>query len=203
MRRFYDWFFPFYGIIERSSTENISAAIDAIDTASGRFKDDAVLDLCCGSGSLALALAPRCASYEGRDQSEGMLSRARARWRKRFGSEARDLFVRANVLDFADPEGSIDRIFMSYGLHLFPPEVEIDLLRRFFHAAKKSVVILDHETSPDLLLSLAEAMEGSWYQAYRRIDFSEAAAAMGARFFEQVVRGIRIMEFAKPGTSSR
>jgi ubiquinone/menaquinone biosynthesis C-methylase UbiE len=201
MRRFYDWFHKFYWIFERGSSKNIAAAVEAIDPAPGRFRQDSVLEHCCGSGSLALSLAPRCASYEGRDQSSGMLERARARWRKRFGGDASARFLPENVLDFNGPEGSVDRVFVCYSLHLFPPEAEIDLLGRFFRAARKSVIILDHETSFAPFIAFMEALEGSWYQEYKRIDFAGVAAKMDARYSEQVVEGIRIMEFARPDSA--
>jgi SAM-dependent methyltransferase len=197
MRGFYDWFSRYYGIIERSITKNIAAAVAAVDPAAARFAQDSVLDLCCGSGSLALAVAPRSASYQGRDQSEAMLRRARKRWRRQFGNGAAELFVRSNVLDFADPADSVDRVLMAYALHLFSPEVEIDLLGRFLHAARRSVIVFDHGTAPNPLLSLVEAAEGSWYEEYRRIDFAAAAAAMGAQLSERAVRGVRVMEFTK------
>jgi ubiquinone/menaquinone biosynthesis C-methylase UbiE len=197
LRDFYDRFHRFYGFVERTIDVRLQAAVTEMDPDGDRFRGDSVLEHCCGSGSLALAIAPRCAAYEGRDQSEGMLGRARARWRHRFGETATDPFVRENVLEFAAAEDSYDRTMLSYCLHLFPPQTERDLLGRFYVAARKGVIVFDHTRSWNPVLSLIEAVEGGWYRDYVKLDFAEAAALMGAEFRETVTHGVRIMEFSK------
>ena len=197
MRSFYDGFHPWYRFVEGNTGRSIDRALKAIDPEGRRFAADSVLEHCCGSGSLGLAIAGRCASYRGRDQSEGMLGRARSRWRAAFGEAAPDPFERESVLDFADPADSVDRIMIAFAIHLFPPEEEIAMLGRFARAARKSVVVIDHDRAFSPLLSLIEAIEGGWYEKYKKVDFGAWARGAGLAFSDRDVGGARVMEFSK------
>lgn len=201
MRRFYDGFHPFYRFVEGNTGGSIGRALEAIDPEGKLFAGDSVLEHCCGTGSLGLALAGRCASYEGRDQSEGMLERARERWRSAFGEEAEAPFSRQSVLDFSAEEGRYDHIMMAFALHLFSPVQALELLRRFTLAARKSVVVIDHDTAFSPFLSLVEAIEGGWYEDYRRVDFGAWARVMGIAFTDSPLKGSRVMVFGPQAPS--
>jgi SAM-dependent methyltransferase len=198
MRRFYDGFHPWYGFVEGNVGRGIAAALAILDPEAKRYAGDSVLEHCCGSGSFGLEMAPRCASYAGRDQSEGMLGRAKTRWERRFGRAEPAPFSRESVLVFDEGIGSVDWMAISFALHLFPPEEELRILGKFLAAARKGVIVVDHGRDFSPLLSLIEAIEGSWYEFYRRIDFAAFAKEAGADFRDLEVPGARVMEFLKP-----
>lgn len=198
MRDFYDGFHPWYRFVEGNTGHSIRKALAAIDPEGTRFAADSVLEHCCGSGALALQIAGRCAAYRGRDQSEGMLGRARARWKAARGEGVEPPFETENVLEFVDPPDSVDRVMIAFALHLFSPEDELALLDRFAAAARKSVIVIDHDIGFSPFLSLVEAVEGGWYEHYRRIDFGAWARVRGLGFVDRDLGGARVMEFTRP-----
>ena len=197
MRRFYDGFHPWYRFVEGNTGRSIEEALAAIDPEGRRFAGQSVLEHGCGSGSLALQMAGRAASYEGRDQSEGMLGRARSRWAARFGAGTPAPFSRESVLDFAPEPGSVDWTAITFALHLFHPDDEARILASFWRAARRGIIVIEHGIAFSPLLSLVEAAEGSWYEAYKRMDFAALAREMGADFTDRSVKGTRGMEFLK------
>jgi demethylmenaquinone methyltransferase/2-methoxy-6-polyprenyl-1,4-benzoquinol methylase len=87
------------------------------------------LDLCCGTGDVALSLAAQGAQVVGLDFSEPMLSVARRRRAVRSGARAPDrgaptiagaplnpALVRGDALQLPFPDGSFDVVTISYGL---------------------------------------------------------------------------------------
>jgi demethylmenaquinone methyltransferase/2-methoxy-6-polyprenyl-1,4-benzoquinol methylase len=73
------------------------------------------LDLCCGTGDVALALARRGASVVGLDFSEPMLTIAKKKLRGET-SASRVRFLRGNALAIPFAEGDFDIVTISYGL---------------------------------------------------------------------------------------
>ena len=69
------------------------------------------LDLCCGTGDIALALARQGAEVTGLDFSSPMLEVARQR-----KSGANPLFIQGDALQIPFPDNSFDIVTMGYGL---------------------------------------------------------------------------------------
>src|SRR5208283_2577084 len=70
-----------------------------------------VLDLCCGTGDIALAFARAGADVTGADFTEEMLQVARTR-----AGRARVRWVRADALQLPFPDSSFDVVSVGYGL---------------------------------------------------------------------------------------
>jgi len=86
------------------------------------------LDLCCGTGDVAFALAARQASVIGLDFSEPMLAIARQR---REGTRAGVEFVQVDAQALAFPDNSFDIVTISYGLrNLADPKVGLQEMYR-------------------------------------------------------------------------
>ena len=73
------------------------------------------LDVCCGTGDLALALATRGAKVVGLDFSEPMLNVARDKIQK-LKSKAAVNFIQSDALNIPFPDASFDLITVGYGL---------------------------------------------------------------------------------------
>ncbi len=84
-----------------------------------RVRDgDRALDLCCGTGDLALALACRGAATTGLDFSEPMLAKAavRSRNQKRAPGQQGPAFLQGDAQKIPFPENSFDIVTVGYGL---------------------------------------------------------------------------------------
>src|SRR5260221_307155 len=77
-------------------------------------RDDNVLDLCCGTGDLALLLARRGAQVLGADFNAGMLEVAQNRARELPPNALR--WVRADALSLPFVDRSFDVVTVAYGL---------------------------------------------------------------------------------------
>jgi demethylmenaquinone methyltransferase/2-methoxy-6-polyprenyl-1,4-benzoquinol methylase len=77
------------------------------------------LDLCCGTGDVAFALAGQGAAVVGLDFSEGMLAVARRRSAEAQATNrahAEPQFLRGDAQEIPFPDGSFDVVTVSYGL---------------------------------------------------------------------------------------
>jgi demethylmenaquinone methyltransferase/2-methoxy-6-polyprenyl-1,4-benzoquinol methylase len=75
------------------------------------------LDLCCGTGDLALALAKNGATTTGLDFSEKMLAVAEARRVKNSKLKTQNLkFLQGDAMQLPFPDGSFDIVTVGYGL---------------------------------------------------------------------------------------
>ena len=78
---------------------------------------DRALDLCCGTGDLALALARRGAEVTGLDFSPAMLEIAEARRQRNFKSQISNLkFMPGDALQIPFPDAAFDIVTVGYGL---------------------------------------------------------------------------------------
>ena len=103
------------------------------------------LDLCCGTGDIALALAQRGAETVGLDFSEKMLEVAEARRQKIRNSqfEIRNLkFVHGDAQQIAFPDNSFDIVTVGYGLrNLTSWERGLDEMFRVIRPGGRIVVL--------------------------------------------------------------
>ncbi len=69
MRRFYNWFFRFYPMVERSVGPIVEEIIAARVSGLPETGRQTAIEYACGSGSLSLVLARHFRAVEGRDLS--------------------------------------------------------------------------------------------------------------------------------------
>jgi demethylmenaquinone methyltransferase/2-methoxy-6-polyprenyl-1,4-benzoquinol methylase len=105
------------------------------------------LDLCCGTGDLALALARYGAEVTGFDFSQAMLEIAEARRRKKFKPQISNLksnpqFIQGDAQQIPFPDASFDIVTVSYGLrNLTSWEKGLDEMHRVARAGARLVVL--------------------------------------------------------------
>ena len=77
---------------------------------------DRALDLCCGTGDIAFALAQRGAETTGLDFSEKMLEIARFRLQKAASVSHKINFLQGDAQQLPFPDATFDAVTMGYGL---------------------------------------------------------------------------------------
>jgi ubiquinone/menaquinone biosynthesis C-methylase UbiE len=182
MRAFYNGISRLYLPIERLIDRILGEMEDRWIASLPGARTQSAIDYACGSGSFSLMLGRHFKSVEGRDASGKMLDSAR---RRAAAAGIPIVFRVGDVLSIEEADGSFDRVFMSYALHLFPPERIRDILRQLLRVARESVMIVDHPRKWGLGTALMEWMEGSYYDRFIRMDFQKIAAEIGARFFRE------------------
>jgi len=105
---------------------------------SGWRAGERVLDLCTGTGGLALRFAARGAPVVGVDLARGMLKRAST---KGMGTPAHWLEMDATHLAF--PDRAFDVSVLSLALHHMPEPVQITVLRELRRVTRRRVVIIE------------------------------------------------------------
>jgi demethylmenaquinone methyltransferase/2-methoxy-6-polyprenyl-1,4-benzoquinol methylase len=105
------------------------------------------LDLCCGTGDLALALARRGAEVTGFDFSQAMLEIAATRRRENFESQISNLksnpqFIQGDAQQIPFPDASFDIVTVGYGLrNLTSWEKGLDEMHRVARPGARLVVL--------------------------------------------------------------
>lgn len=180
MKRFYDWFHVFYGLIERGLSANIDAVIRRIFPDTGLLKNRTAIEYACGSGLLGRKLSVFFKSVEGRDSSVNMIRRAENIARR---EQRKIVCKKGNLPDIREKARSYDYVFISFALHLFSPAQIPSILRKMLTVARKEVIIIDHSLKWGPLTAFIEWIEGSYYDMFIKLDFRNLAAAAGARRF--------------------
>ena len=105
------------------------------------------LDLCCGTGDIAFALARRGAEVAGLDFSQAMLEIAETRRRKNFKSQNSNLksnpqFIQGDARQIPFPDASFDIVTVGYGLrNLTSWEKGLDEMHRVARPGARLVVL--------------------------------------------------------------
>jgi ubiquinone/menaquinone biosynthesis C-methylase UbiE len=146
---------------------------------------DRVLDVCTGTGDVALEFARRCDDVTGIDLSEGMLAVAREKDRQ---GKIRFLQMDATAMDFSDDAFDVSSV--SFGLHDMPPDVREQVLREMARVTRGKVVITEYRSPPNPLLRALYIAVGSLYESqyfpgFVRSDFEGLLARCGLEVVEQ------------------
>jgi demethylmenaquinone methyltransferase / 2-methoxy-6-polyprenyl-1,4-benzoquinol methylase len=109
---------------------------------------DRALDLCCGTGDIAFALAARGAAVVGLDASERMLAIAEKRKAKvqsllsKGGARAQVEFLRGDAQRIPLPDDSFDIVTVGYGLRNLPSwEAGLDEMQRVARPGARLLVL--------------------------------------------------------------
>lgn len=183
MKSLYNKIGPCYGIVERHLGKTVDAIITQSILKLPAIANAAVLEYACGSGLLSLKLAPHVGSVTARDQSVGMLSRARKR-AEQLGIAV--TFGAGNILAPEEQENSYDYAFISFALHLFAPVEQQKILANLGRIARKAVVVIDHSRIWNVGIALLEWIEGSYYGQFIRQDFAAMAQSAGYSGVDEV-----------------
>ena len=107
---------------------------------SGWQPGDRILDLCTGTGGLALAFASQGANVVAVDIARGMLKRASV---KRHASAVTWLEMDATRLGF--PNATFDVSMLSLALHHMPEDVQVHVLSELRRVTRRRIVLIEPE----------------------------------------------------------
>jgi ubiquinone/menaquinone biosynthesis C-methylase UbiE len=136
LHRFFARWSPLYDAFALPVAHAYAAAARTAAAAPGRR----ILDLCTGTGELALRAARRGAEVVAVDFTPSMLERAA---RKTAGLGV--LCVEMDARRLAFPPASFDVVVLSFALHDMPRGVRREVLREATRVAREAIVVLDYE----------------------------------------------------------
>jgi demethylmenaquinone methyltransferase / 2-methoxy-6-polyprenyl-1,4-benzoquinol methylase len=109
VRRMFDRIAPVYDAMNRMMTAGLDRRWRRLTVAAAVRPDDRVLDVCCGTGDLAIAALPLAGAVVGLDFSEAMLERARRK------APVID-WVQGDALALPFADGSFDAATVGFGV---------------------------------------------------------------------------------------
>ncbi|GAB4342539.1 MAG: hypothetical protein Kow0099_20210 [Candidatus Abyssubacteria bacterium] len=154
---FYDLFLLPFGGARR-------AIVRAVSPGPG----EKVLDVCTGTGAVALALSRAGSQVTAIDLSEHMLQRARA---KRGSENVR--FLKMDAGDMMFPANEFDVVTISFGLHEMPLPVMQRVLREARRVVKRRLVVIDYRLPQLRLIARLYRFFVGFYEGPYCMDFLE------------------------------
>ncbi|MEZ5330973.1 MAG: methyltransferase domain-containing protein [Thermoanaerobaculia bacterium] len=136
LARFFRFWLPVYDLFAWPIAGVYRAAVRRIAPVPGR----AVLDLCTGTGEIALRCVRAGADVTGADVTPAMLAAAR---RKDRAGAVRWRLADGRALPW--PDASFDVVSVSLALHDMPFRVRAEVLAEAARVAREKVVVLDYE----------------------------------------------------------
>lgn len=181
--RLYNWFCFFYAPVEKVLGPELELIIRDKIVPIPNIEQKTALEYACGTGLLTYKIAPYFKFVHARDLSSGMLRKGRQRNEKATNNI---VFSEGNILQIDEAEKTYDWVFVSCALHLFSPEEEIRILKQLCLVAREGVVIIDHSKKWNFIAAFVEWLEGSYYDKFVCINFSEVARKVGAKEFNEL-----------------
>jgi ubiquinone/menaquinone biosynthesis C-methylase UbiE len=139
--RFFRRWAAVYDLFSGSVAWTYAAAVRRVEPRPGLR----VLDLCTGTGEIALRCARRGAQTVAVDLSEAMIERARAKAAARPELRSRLRFESMDARRLAFPDRSFDVTVLSFALHDMPRRVRVEVLREARRVTARRLVVLDYD----------------------------------------------------------
>jgi ubiquinone/menaquinone biosynthesis C-methylase UbiE len=143
--RFLSWTAPFYDLTVGAL--GFGRLWEKLAERSAPAPGARCLDVCTGTGGVALALASRGAPVIGLDLASGMLERARCKARAA-GLAERARWVRMDARRLAFRDGAFERVTCAMALHEMAEDEREQVLRELRRVASDRVYIADYRVPP-------------------------------------------------------
>lgn len=181
-RRFFDRWSPVYDLFAKPVGFAYAKAVRKAGAGPGRT----VLDLCTGTGEIAIRCARRGARVTAVDLTPSMFTRAE---RKSRGLSVDFAGMDARKLAF--PDASFDAVVLSFALHDMPRKVRAQVLREAARVSRDAVVVLDYDVPRRepwrrLILAGLGLFETPWLTDFARQGARGAIAEAGLTIRETV-----------------
>jgi ubiquinone/menaquinone biosynthesis C-methylase UbiE len=113
---------------------------------SGWRNGERILDLCTGTGEMALVFASRGAKVVGTDIARGMLKRA---VNKSLGTASASAWVEMDATNLAIADRSFEISMISLALHHMPVPVQVRVLMELRRVTSRRIVIIEPDVPVD------------------------------------------------------
>jgi len=175
--RFFRKWLPFYDWFAASIAHVYGGAARLAGTGT-------VLDICTGTGEMALRCARAGAEVTAIDITESMLDRARHKTR---GLPIRYRLMDARNLEF--PDASFDVVVISFALHDMPRKVRLRVLAEARRVARERIVIVDYEFPRKRILRgplvrMVRSFETAYFRTFATEELSSLLEESGLREIE-------------------
>ncbi|MBP7149618.1 MAG: class I SAM-dependent methyltransferase [Acidobacteria bacterium] len=134
--RFFDRWSPLYDLFAKPIGFAYGAAVRAAGARPGRR----ILDVCTGTGEIAIRCARRGAEVTAIDLTPSMMARAREK-----AQELPIVFTLMDARQLEFPDDAFDVALLSFALHDMPRNVRSQVLREAARVTREALVILDYE----------------------------------------------------------
>ena len=188
IQKFFKRWVPLYDYFARSVYFAYSAAVKVLKP----FPGMKLLDVCTGTGEIAIRCARAGAEVVGVDITEAMLERAR---RKTRDLSIKFLHMDARRMEFDDK--SFDAAVLSFCLHDMPRKVRLEVLNEAVRVSKNRVVVLDYDLPSQkflkrVLLRLISTFESPYFPSFVKEGAPALFAELGlnARLEKRVFSGL-------------
>jgi ubiquinone/menaquinone biosynthesis C-methylase UbiE len=169
---------------------------------SGAREGDRILDVCTGTGAVALEFAGRCDKVVGVDLSAGMLAVAQEE-----DKEDRVRFLRMDATRLAFVDKSFDVSAISLGLHEMPLKASEEALRELGRVTKRRIIIIDYNPPRNPILraiyiAVISLYESKYFPDFAREDFKGLLARCGLEVEVEKLTWLRLLQICicRPGT---
>jgi ubiquinone/menaquinone biosynthesis C-methylase UbiE len=113
---------------------------------SGWRSGERILDLCTGTGEMALVFAAQGARVVGTDIARGMLKRA---VNKSLSASSASDWVEMDAIDLAIADRSFDISIISLALHHMPVPIQMHVLKELRRVTSRRIVIIEPDVPVD------------------------------------------------------
>jgi ubiquinone/menaquinone biosynthesis C-methylase UbiE len=144
----YDWFAASIGYVYRAGVARARIA-----------EGERVVDICTGTGAMALRLASAGARVTGVDVTLEMLRSAAG---KGSGRRPELALMDARRLAFAD--STFDTAVLSLALHDMPRAVSVEVLREAARVSRRRIFVLDYDLPSQPILHRASVAAIRWFE---------------------------------------
>lgn len=164
IHRFFNLWAPVYDLFGLCIVTVYRKTVAAL----GEVHDQRVLDVCTGTGEIAIRLSRQRAKVTAVDVTPSMLEKAK---KKDSASEISFLQADARQLPFADK--SFDQSVVSLALHDMPRPVRLAVLQEMSRVTKQRIVISDYDFSRNSLFQRVLRWGIRWFETSYFVRFSE------------------------------
>lgn len=163
---FFNRWIKYYDLFSATIFNVYDAGVDTLDPQAG----EKILDICTGTGEMAIRFAKKGAKVTAIDITEVMLNKGKEKAKKL----SLDIdFQIQDARNLSYPDKSFDKVCISNALHDMPRKVRIEVLKEAYRVCKSQLTIVDYDLwKPKMLFQLSlyliNLFETPYFKSYAK-----------------------------------